>query len=515
MIHQFHLIKGAYDAVVSGKKDIEVRLKGTKKMRRGDYILFKEYHGTRRVCVRVREVVEYENISALRQSVREERWRFYPKEDFDTLVEREFISGGRSEEAVLAIFFSLPALSVIIPFFNAARYFEFALASLAVQTFKDFGIIAVNDGSSDDSEAILERYSQQLPVICERNTSNLGAAASRNCGLSLANGKYVLFLDSDDIFSPVLFERLVDAGEKYNADISIAEYDDICGETGYESNADIVFSDPLIKEMSRSLFSFDDIPARMNYLINVPWNKLFRRAFLLSNGLRFQNLPSSNDVYFCNMAMMLGRLIHVCDESALVHYRVLSKDGISSRRNPFCEHKAHQYLFEQMRLRNIPVTQRVSDMYLYEIFRYLRNCSKDYHDEYFSFLKETFLHGNQLVSADYIAEHHPCAVKLFENHASDYCAFKLKLEVIETLSDRDAVLQKTTGCSRIGIYSFSVVSEYFRELYGNDFESIVPIKNANDNCDCIISLSCLQSYHIKRYLAEHWKEKIKLVALFL
>lgn len=109
-------------------------------------------------------------------------------------------------------------LSVVLPVYNVADYLGACLDSLFAQTFVDFEIIAVDDGSTDSSAAILSRYAEgdkRLKVIRQ---ANAGLGAARNRGLNLSSGKYVHFLDSDDLLEPTTYERVIDAMEKYELD---------------------------------------------------------------------------------------------------------------------------------------------------------------------------------------------------------------------------------------------------------------------------------------------------------
>ena len=105
----------------------------------------------------------------------------------------------------------VPAISVIMPVYNAQRYLGETIASLQAQTFADFEVICVDDGSTDDSMAILDQVIAQDPRFRVVNQENAGAGAARNKGFTHARGEYAIFLDSDDLFSPKLLEKLYQA----------------------------------------------------------------------------------------------------------------------------------------------------------------------------------------------------------------------------------------------------------------------------------------------------------------
>ena len=96
-----------------------------------------------------------------------------------------------------------PLVSIVIPAYNAAKYIGETLESVRAQTFRDYEIIVVDDGSRDNSIGVAARFGG---VICTRQ-SNRGAAAARNIGIHLARGKYVAFLDADDLWLPRKLEK--------------------------------------------------------------------------------------------------------------------------------------------------------------------------------------------------------------------------------------------------------------------------------------------------------------------
>jgi glycosyltransferase involved in cell wall biosynthesis len=106
---------------------------------------------------------------------------------------------------------ALPKVSVVIPAYNAAHYVHRAVDSVLRQTFADFELLVVDDGSSDDTLAVLARYGDRLRVLTQRNG---GPAAARNHGLSEARGEYVAFLDADDHWLPEKLERQIQMMEQ-------------------------------------------------------------------------------------------------------------------------------------------------------------------------------------------------------------------------------------------------------------------------------------------------------------
>lgn len=113
----------------------------------------------------------------------------------------------------------LPKVSVIVPVYNVEKYLSECLESLINQTLSDIEIICVNDGSTDDSRNVLERYAASDKRIAVVNQTNKGLSAARNSGVKTARGRYLYFLDSDDFIDRNALEYLYQEAEKYRLDI--------------------------------------------------------------------------------------------------------------------------------------------------------------------------------------------------------------------------------------------------------------------------------------------------------
>ena len=110
-------------------------------------------------------------------------------------------------------------VSIIIPVYNVEKYLQECLESAINQTYKNIEIIAINDGSTDSSLAILEEYASKYGNLKIVNQENKGMSGARNAGLKVANGEYIYFLDSDDFIDLNMIEECVVLAEKNNLDI--------------------------------------------------------------------------------------------------------------------------------------------------------------------------------------------------------------------------------------------------------------------------------------------------------
>jgi len=117
----------------------------------------------------------------------------------------------------------LPPISVIVPIYNVSNYLKKCVDSILNQTFKDFEVILVDDGSTDDSGNICNeyasKYKDKIKVIHQQNSK--GAGGPRNAGIEVAEGKYLLFIDGDDYISPNTIDSAYKAIMLHNADIVV------------------------------------------------------------------------------------------------------------------------------------------------------------------------------------------------------------------------------------------------------------------------------------------------------
>lgn len=127
-------------------------------------------------------------------------------------------------------------ISVIVPVYNTEKYLSRCIESILVQTYTDFELILINDGSPDNCAQIIEEYAQKDSRIITIHQHNQGLSAARNAGIDIAKGKYITFIDSDDYVYSEYLEQLVSVAERNNADISI------CGTVRF---SDII--NPMIK----------------------------------------------------------------------------------------------------------------------------------------------------------------------------------------------------------------------------------------------------------------------------
>lgn len=115
----------------------------------------------------------------------------------------------------------MPEISVIVPVYNTEKYLDRCIRSIINQTFSDFELILVDDGSKDNSGFICDEWEKKDSRIKVIHQKNAGAGAARNAGLRVAKGEYIGFIDSDDWIEPQMYEVMYNAIEKYSADVGM------------------------------------------------------------------------------------------------------------------------------------------------------------------------------------------------------------------------------------------------------------------------------------------------------
>ncbi len=182
-----------------------------------------------------------------------------------------------------------PKVSVLVPICNVERYLEECLDSLVAQSFTDFEVLCINDGSTDGSLAIIHRYMEADARFRVIDKPNSGYGASMNMGLANAIGEYIAILESDDFFEPNALELLVDAAERNQSDVVKADFY-LYWSTPQER--DELFRIVDEQEVGRTVRPIDDLAI----FFRKPsiWSALYRTNFLKDNGIDFLETPGAS-----------------------------------------------------------------------------------------------------------------------------------------------------------------------------------------------------------------------------
>ena len=211
-------------------------------------------------------------------------------------------------------------ISVIIPCYNCQDTLEHCLSTVLGQTFHDFEVIIIDDGSHDESVHICTRYAATDSRIHIHHQTHQGPGVARNTGISLARGKYLMFLDADDFFESDLLEALYHRAVLTAADITACRFwvfDDIVKiDRDVEWDIDIsVFRD-------RFTFCPRDFSQQIFQIFNTAsWFSLYKKDFIVANDIRFSAWTRSEDNLFTMGAVAMAERVSVVNRR-LIHYRV-------------------------------------------------------------------------------------------------------------------------------------------------------------------------------------------------
>lgn len=200
-------------------------------------------------------------------------------------------------------------ISVIVPVYNVENYLDKCLSSLVNQTLKEIEIIVVNDGSPDNSQAIIDRYQKKYPQIIKSfSKPNGGLSDARNYGLDRAKGEYIAFLDSDDYVELNTYELLYNKVINNNYDIVAC-------------NLNYIFDKKIVKANSglkNDVLTKDDLKKAITTIYPVAWNKLYKKC-LFNDGLKFKKGVWFEDVEFLYRLLPSINSIGVIDDY-LINY---------------------------------------------------------------------------------------------------------------------------------------------------------------------------------------------------
>ena len=236
-------------------------------------------------------------------------------------------------------------ITIVMPVYNTGVYLKESIESILNQTYGDFELICVDDCSKDAfTLELLDAYEQadeRIRIV--HLLENAGAAEARNIGLKQAEGEYIIFLDADDIFDEDMLEKMHQSLESSDADMCV------CGHRIYSEQSKSVVQECQLRNIpgiTDRVFSVKELGEEgLLFWDSVPWNKFCKTNFLRENHIYFQNLSSSNDVFYALMCNLLASKIVYCNAGfPLVTYRTENIHQISAKRTPI----NHWYAIQQL-----------------------------------------------------------------------------------------------------------------------------------------------------------------------
>lgn len=277
---------------------------------------------------------------------------------------------------------NIPFITCIIPIYNAEKYLRRTLESVLNQNFKDYELILINDGSTDDSDIICKEYQNKYPEkIVIYNIKNSGVAHARNVGINKAKGQYLYFIDSDDeLYKNNVFEQYYNAVQS-NKDLNLiiqgytTRY--INGKTGDSYDTSVTFQTEMYKiSDKRKLINL--FPNGFMYIV---WNKLFKKEIIINNKIQFYEQQMEDFRFVLNFLQHIKSFL-VLDYIGYRYYRISTEKTLVTQIRPHMFddysniHKQLNTFFEnkfENEINNIMFAQ-----YYSSIIKYIMNRPPNY-----------------------------------------------------------------------------------------------------------------------------------------
>ena len=213
----------------------------------------------------------------------------------------------------------MPIFTIIIPVYNLESYIEKCLSSIRCQTFKDFEVIIIDDGSTDGSAIISKRLVSADNRFSYFYQENCGQGLARNVGLDKASGEYILFIDGDDWVDKYLLEKTLKVFNQYPVDFVNYRFD-------------FFFESGTLKKISglytkKELFDKDIFYAALvdRDIFSVVWNKVYRRSLIEKNNIRFPDVRAIEDLYFVRVIASMSSHTVFINDILKFFYLIFSK----------------------------------------------------------------------------------------------------------------------------------------------------------------------------------------------
>lgn len=217
-----------------------------------------------------------------------------------------------------------PLISIIVPTYNVEKYIRTCIESILAQTYRNVEVIIVNDGSTDQSLAVISDLICSHHNVKVINQKNQGLSVARNTGIDVATGKYITFVDADDKIMPGFVSSLYQIADKTGADIVRGSFRDFNGNIPKDWVPD--FNVPtncgtiVLDQFLSSHISF------------VVWSSIYRLDFINSNHIRFTPGILLEDIDFTTRAYMLAKLVATSPEPNYA-YRIHRQGSILTTNN--------------------------------------------------------------------------------------------------------------------------------------------------------------------------------------
>lgn len=273
----------------------------------------------------------------------------------------------------------MPELSIIVPVYKVEKYLPRCIDSILAQTFGDFELILIDDGSPDGCGRICDEYAQKDKRIVAIHQKNMGVSAARNAGLDIARGRYIGFVDSDDWIEPQMYEVMMDAIRENGADMAV------CGVRYADEDGKFTRADRLSEGVYSRDGLLEDVFAMPNKLGGGCCNKVLDASKIASVRFKVGMTIAEDALYLFDCFMRIDGAVKIGD--AL--YNVYERCGSATRTDSMiCVNETIEGRLSMLRhtRKYMPSMEaRAADKFLNECLRYatqIRSIGMDTHKPY-------------------------------------------------------------------------------------------------------------------------------------
>lgn len=273
----------------------------------------------------------------------------------------------------------MPELSIIVPVYKVEKYLPRCIDSILAQTFGDFELILIDDGSPDGCGRICDEYARKDKRIVVIHQKNMGVSAARNAGLDIARGRYIGFVDSDDWIEPQMYEVMMDAIRENGADMAV------CGVRYADEDGKFTRADRLSEGVYSRDGLLEDVFAMPNKLGGGCCNKVFDASKTASVRFKVGMTIAEDALYLFDCFMRIDGAVKIGD--AL--YNVYERCGSATRTDSMiCVNETIEgrlSMLKHTRKYMPSMEARAADKFLDECLRYapqIRSIGMDTHKPY-------------------------------------------------------------------------------------------------------------------------------------
>ncbi len=246
----------------------------------------------------------------------------------------------------------MPLVSILVPVYNAQKTIDRCISSILNQEYRDFELLLLDDGSTDDSGAICDAYAQQDARVRVLHKENSGVSDTRNRGIAMAVGEYLQFVDSDDWIAPEATRFFVRAATENRCDMVIADFYRVVGERVSQKGS--------IEEeglLDRADYAVNMMQKPADFYYGVLWNKFYKRSLIETYRIRMDHSVSWCEDFLFNLeyirhtrtiyALKMPLYYYVKTKGSLVSQGLSMKKTIQMKRTVFaCYNDFYKDVFD-------------------------------------------------------------------------------------------------------------------------------------------------------------------------